>query len=183
VSEEKKDELNPITREHLLNMLAKLPNTSKEELAGAGFPDEIVEEWGRMWSRPPIGKVHAATGREYRSNCAMKFFPSAVALNQWFDENFGYILFEWKPADAEGSIYALIGQVLAPEESILMEERASVIEEETQRRVAARQEAIERHVEELKERAAENRRLIEKGRKCEQHHGAAIEERRKEKKK
>lgn len=173
--------LNPVAREYMVAMIHKLPHTSEEELRGAQFPEEIVEEWKKVWSRPPIGKVHAATGREYRSNCSMKFFTNHSDLNEWFDGNHGYILFDWKP-DAQGGIYCLIGQILSPEDQSEMEIRATVINEEVEKRKRERNERLEEYAQKLKEAQEENRRLIEVGKKCEHHHKPGIEAKRAEKK-
>jgi len=173
--------LSPITREWMVNLLAKVPSTTVDELVGAGFPPEVVDEWGRMWSRPPIGKVHVATAREYRSNCKMMFFPSHEAVNEWFEKNIGYIMFDWK-INVDGGICAIIGQVLAPEEQEDLDIRAAVIDEMVRERKEERKRHIEEHVAKLRAEQEENRRLIEKGRRCERHHGKFIEEGRKARK-
>lgn len=181
--EENKKEpgLDPITKEYMVNIISKLPSITEDELRGARFPEEVIDVWKRVWSRPPIGKVHVATAREYRSNCKMLFFVTPEDLNDWFDANPGHILFDWKTS-AGGVLYCIIGQVLSPEEQDDMELRASVINEEVEKRKQERAAQLEAHAEKLKAEIAENKRLIEVGKKCEHNHGALIKEKRKNKK-
>lgn len=162
-------QLDPITQEYLLNILGKLPNTTEDELRAAKFPEEVIQAWSKMWSRPPIGKVNLATQRAISSNTQLKLFFNETSLNEWFENNFGYVLYDWNVLE-NGRIYAFIGQTLSPEDQLDMEERASLISKQLEEKREERNRIRAAHMEKLKAQREEERRLMDLGRRCEHNH-------------
>lgn len=123
-----------------------------------------------------IGHINYAPSMNY-SNCRMERFNNEADANLYFEQNKDRLLVAVLPAP--DGFYGLVAKSLTDEELKELEEIASIVEDERQKRKAARDEAEfnARLAEEAMER--EKLELVQAGRKCRDHHAPLVEKVRK----
>lgn len=124
-----------------------------------------------------VGKLLFANERGQFSHCAIKYFPDAKGVGDFFKQpgNDSLMIVEMQPHQ-DGGLTVIYTRTISDEELREMALFNQAWLEEKAKRLAVELEAEEKAEEERKAAEAEANRLRIVGRKCEEHHRPVIEE-------